>query len=161
MRFFIRKKYNIRGKIFMNLIFKAIDNDNWSECIELSVEENQKCFVASNAYSILESKFEEGNYPLAIYDGEVMVGFLMYSFDSDDNSWWMCRLMMDKKYQGKGYGRAAILKLLELLKEEHGNIKVYTSFEPENSVAEKLYEAVGFRKTGKIMWGEVVMEIQL
>jgi len=43
----------------MNLIFKAIDNDNWRECIELSVEENQKCFVASNSYSILESKFEE------------------------------------------------------------------------------------------------------
>jgi diamine N-acetyltransferase len=145
----------------MEIIFKAIDNDNWRECIKLSVEEDQKGFVASNAYSILEAKFEEGNYPLAIYDGEAMVGFLMYSLDSEDNSWWMCRLMMDKKHQGKGYGRAAILKLLKLLKEEHGDIKVYTSFEPENSVAEKLYESVGFRKTGQIMWGEVVMEIQL
>jgi diamine N-acetyltransferase len=145
----------------MELIFKAVDNDNWRECIKLSVEEDQKCFVASNAYSILEAKFEEGNYPLAIYDGEVMVGFLMYSFDSDDNSWWMCRLMMDKKHQGKGYGRATILKLLQLLKEDHGNIKVYTSFEPQNNVAEKLYENVGFRKTGEIMWEEVVMEIQL
>ncbi|MEW8995170.1 GNAT family N-acetyltransferase [Clostridium sp.] len=145
----------------MEIIFKEIDNDNWRECIELSVEENQKCFVASNSYSILESKFEEGCYPLAIYDGETMVGFLMYNLDSDDNSWWMCRLMMDKKHQGKGYGRATILKLLKLLKEDHGNIKVCTSFEPENSVAEKLYESVGFRKTGKIMWEEVVMEIQL
>ncbi|WP_346929568.1 GNAT family N-acetyltransferase [Clostridium sp.] len=145
----------------MEIIFKAIDNDNWRECIELSVEENQKCFVASNTYSILESKFEEGCYPLAIYDGETMVGFLMYNLDSDDNSWWMCRLMMDKKHQGKGYGRATILKLLKLLKEDHGDIKVYTSFEPENSVVEKLYESVGFRKTGKIMWEEVVMEIQL
>ncbi len=145
----------------MEIIFKAIDNDNWRECIELSVEEDQKDFVASNAYSILESKFEEGCYPLAIYDGETMVGFLMYNFESDDNTWWMCRLMMDKKHQGKGYGRVTILKLLELLKEEHGNIKVYTSFEPENSIAEKLYESVGFRKNGKIMWEEVVMEIQL
>jgi len=69
--------------------------------------------------------------------------------------------MMDKKHQGKGYGRATILKLLKLLKEDHGNIKVYTSFEPQNNIAEKLYENVGFRKTGEIMWEEVVMEIKL
>ena len=43
--------------------------------------------------------------------------------------------MMDKKHQGKGYGRATILKLLKLLKEEHGDVKVYTSFVPENSIA--------------------------
>ncbi|MFR1709793.1 MAG: GNAT family N-acetyltransferase [Clostridium sp.] len=145
----------------MEISFKEINNDNWRECIKLSVEENQKGFVASNAYSILESKFEEGCYPLAIYDGETMVGFLMYNLDSEDNSWWMCRLMMDKNHQGKGYGRASILKLLKLLKEDQGSIKVYTSFEPENNVAEKLYESVGFRKTGQVMWGEVVMETQL
>ncbi|MEG1255576.1 GNAT family N-acetyltransferase [Clostridium sp.] len=145
----------------MELIFKEIDNDNWRECIKLSVEENQKGFVAPNSYSILEAKFETGCYPLAIYDRDTMVGFLMYNFDSEDNSWWMCRLMMDKSHQGKGYGRATILKLLENIKKEQGNIKVYTSFEPENSVAEKLYESVGFKKTGQIMWGEVVMEIQI
>lgn len=98
---------------------------------------------------------------MGIYDGETMVGFLMYSFDNDANKWWMDRLMMDKQHQGKGYGRKVIRLLIDLLKKEKGNIKLYTSFEPENAVADKLYESIGFRKTGEIAWGEVVMEIQL
>ncbi|WP_461614765.1 GNAT family N-acetyltransferase [Clostridium sp. Marseille-QA1073] len=145
----------------MEIILKEINRDNWKECIKLQVEENQRSFVASNSYSLLQSKYEDYLYPMGIYDGETMVGFLMYDFDDDTKKWWMCRLMMDKQYQGKGYGRKAIGLLIDLLKKEKGNIKFYTSFEPENSVAEKLYESMGFRKTGEIAWGEVVMEIQL
>lgn len=145
----------------MEIILKEIDKNNWEKCIELQVEENQRKFVASNSYSLLQSKYEDNCYPMGVYDGEIMVGFLMYDFDNDTNKWWMCRLMMDKQYQGKGYGRKAIGLLIDLLKKEKGNIKLYTSFEPENAVAEKLYESIGFRKTGEIAWGEVVMEIQL
>ncbi len=145
----------------MEVILKEINRDNWEKCIELQVEENQRKFVASNSYSLLESKYEDYCYPMGIYDGEIMVGFLMYSFDNDTNNWWMCRLMTDKQYQGKGYGRKAIGLLIDLLKKEKGNIRLYTSFEPENAVADKLYESIGFRKTGEIAWGEVVMEIQL
>ncbi|MBU3203845.1 GNAT family N-acetyltransferase [Clostridium algidicarnis] len=73
----------------------------------------------------------------------------------------MCRLMIDKKFQGKGYGRIAVLRLLDLIKEKYGEIKFYTSIEPENIVAQKLYESIGFKKTGEIMWDEEVMAIQL
>lgn len=145
----------------MEIILKEINRENWEECIELQVEENQRKFVASNSYSLLESKYEDYCYPMGIYDGETMVGFLMYSFDEDTNKWWMCRLMMDKKHQGKGYGKKSIELLIDLMKKEKGNIVLCTSFEPENTVADKLYESIGFRKTGEIAWGEVVMEIQL
>lgn len=145
----------------MEVILKEINRDNWEKCIELQVEENQRKFVASNSYSLLESKYEDYCYPMGIYDGETMVGFLMYSFDEDTNKWWMCRLMMDKKHQGKGYGKKSIELLIDLMKKEKGNIVLCTSFEPENTVADKLYESIGFRKTGEIAWGEVVMEIQL
>lgn len=145
----------------MEIILKEINRDNWKECIKLQVEENQRKFVASNSYSLLQSKYEDNCYPMGIYDGETMVGFLMYDFDNDANKWWMDRLMMDKQHQGKGYGRKVIGLLIDLLKKEKGNIKLYTSFEPENAVAEKLYESIGFRKTGEIAWGEVVMEMQL
>ncbi|MBU3209744.1 GNAT family N-acetyltransferase [Clostridium algidicarnis] len=69
--------------------------------------------------------------------------------------------MIDKKFQGKGYGRIAVLRLLDLIKEKYGEIKFYTSIEPENIVAQKLYESIGFKKTGEIMWDEEVMVIQL
>ncbi len=145
----------------MEIILKEIDKNNWEECIELEVEENQRSFVASNSYSLLQSKYEDCGYPMGIYDGETMVGFLMYDLDEDTNEWWMCRLMMDKKHQGKGYGKKAIELFLDLMKKEKGNIAVCTSFEPENTVADKLYESMGFKKTGEILEGEVVMEIQL
>ncbi len=145
----------------MNLIFKEVTKENWEECIGLKVSKEQEDFVAPNYYSLLEATYEKGLYPLAIYDGETMVGFIMYDQDPDTNRMEMCRLMIDEKYQKKGYGRAAVLKLLDLIREKYGNIEFYTSFEPENTVADKLYESVGFKKTGEIMWEELVAKIQL
>lgn len=145
----------------MQLVFEEISKDNWEECVDLVVSDKQKEFVAPNWYSILESKFERELYPLCIYDKDTMVGFLMYDIDLDTNRIEMCRLMIDKKFQGKGYGKNAILKLLDLIREKYGKIKFYTSIEPNNIVAEKLYENLGFRKTGEIMWEEEVMVVQL
>lgn len=151
----------IVGGIQMKLLFKEINRENWEECVDLRVSEIQEKFVASNWYSILQAKFEEELFPLCIYDGEVMVGFLMYGLDLDTKRMEMSRLMIDQKFQGKGYGRLAVLKLLDIIKEEYGTIKFYTSIEPENKVAQRVYESLGFKKTGEVMWGEEVMAIEL
>lgn len=147
----------------MNLIFKEITKDNWEACYELKVAKGQEEFVAPNAYSLLEAQYEDGGefYPLAVYDGETMVGFLMYEKDYEDNSMGMCRLMIDEKYQNKGYGKASVLKLLDIIREKYGNIEFFTSYEPENTVAGKLYESVGFKKTGEVLYGELVAKIDL
>lgn len=145
----------------MSVHFEKIDKDNWEECIDLTVYDNQKSFVAPNYYSLLESKFENELYPLSIYMDETMVGFLMYGMDTETQRMEMCRLMIDKKHQGKGYGKAAVLKLLDYIKNTYGNIEFFTSVVPENSHTLKLYEKVGFKKTGEIMWEELVLKIDL
>lgn len=145
----------------MKLIFKEVDSENWEDCVDLKVSKEQEKYVAPNWYSILQAKFEEELYPICIYDGEEMVGFLMYDLDPDTKRMEMCRLMIDKKFQGKGYGKETILKLFDLIREEYGKIKFYTSIEPENIGAQKLYESLGFEKTGEIMWDEEVMVAQL
>lgn len=145
----------------MDLIFKEVDRNNWESCIELTVSNEQKNFVAANWYSILQAKFEADLYPLCIYDGDTMVGFLMYGLDPDTNRMEMCRLMIGEMYQGKGYGKRAIMMLLGIIKDKYGNIPFYTSIEPDNEVAQKVYESLGFRKTGEIMWDEEVMVINL
>ncbi|MCR8848505.1 GNAT family N-acetyltransferase [Rossellomorea sp. SC111] len=145
----------------MNLTLKEIDADNWEECITLSVSEHQKEFVADNAYSLLQSKYVEDQYPLAIFDGEDMVGFVMYGTDPETSRMEMSRLMIDQKHQGKGYGKAATLLLLEQLIHNYGSIELFTSAEPENVSAIGLYESLGFEKTGEVMWGEVVLKRQL
>ena len=145
----------------MNLKFKAVDKQNWEECVKLSVSDKQKNYVAANWYSILQSKFIDELFPLCIYDGEKMVGFLMYGFDPDTKRLEMNRLMIDQKSQGKGYGKKAIAMLLDIIIEKYGKVEFYTSIEPENVIAQKLYESFGFIKTGEIMWDEEVMMIQL
>jgi diamine N-acetyltransferase len=145
----------------MNIIFKEVDRSNWEECTELCVKEEQNDFVAANWYSILQAKFESDCFPFCIYDDDIMVGFIMYDSDPDTKRLEMSRLMIDIKFQGKGYGKTAVLKLLNLVKEKYGHVKFYTSFEPNNKIAQKLYESVGFNKTGEIMWDEEVMMIQL
>ncbi|MGF7056418.1 GNAT family N-acetyltransferase [Brassicibacter mesophilus] len=145
----------------MNLIFKEITKENWEECIELKVSKEQENFVASNTYSLLEASFSDSLYPLAIYNVETMVGFLMYEKDDVAKDMGMCRLMIDTKYQNKGYGKAAIIKLLDFIREKYGSTPFYTSFEPENIVAEKLYESIGFIKTGKMLGEEILLKIDL
>ncbi|RBP04419.1 GNAT family N-acetyltransferase [Rossellomorea aquimaris] len=145
----------------MNLALKEINADNWEECVTLSVSEHQKEFVADNAYSLLQSTFMEEQYPLAIYHQHSMVGFIMYGIDPETNRMEMCRLMIDQNYQGRGYGKKATQLLLEKLTHTYGNIELFTSAEPENVSAIRLYEGLGFEKTGEIMWGEVVLKRQL
>jgi diamine N-acetyltransferase len=151
----------IIGGILMQLVLKKIDKENWEECADLKVSQEQEAYVDSNSYSILLSKFEEECYPFCIYDEEVMVGFIMYGLDPETKRLEMSRLMIDKKFQGKGYGTKAILRTLDIIREKYGEIKFYTSIEQQNTVAQKLYESLGFKKTGEIMWGEDVMVIQL
>jgi len=145
----------------MQIEFREIDRSNWYECVELKLHDEQEDFVASNAYSLAQAAYEPDMFPFAIYRDGTMVGFMMYGYDPDLEVWEMCRLMVDKKYQGQGIGRAAVEKLKKLVTERLGHIMFYTSAEPNNEVAIGLYEKLGFVKNGRIVYGEVMMEIQL
>ena len=54
--------------------------------------------------------------------------------------------MIDKNYQRKGYGRAAMQQALELVRSfPCGESKYcWISYEPENEAARKLYASFGF-----------------
>lgn len=140
---------------------QPITRESWYECICLEVDPSQTNFVAKNAFSLAQAAYEPENCPFGIYANGEMVGFLMYNYDHDLKIWGLCRLMIDRRYQKHGYGEAAILKLLDLIREKYGPISFYVSYEPDNKVAERLYSKVGFEKTGDILCGEVLMVIQL
>lgn len=71
--------------------------------------------------------------------------------------------MIDKDHQGKGYGKKAFTKVLDLIKTlPQGNAtSVFLSYEPENEVARKLYASFGFVETGDIDEGEVIARLAL
>ncbi len=146
----------------INIEFRKIDKSNYEECVDLVVHDEQKSFVAPNWWSLLQGIYEENKYPLAIYDEDTMIGFLMYSFEKASeeypvDSWWFERFMIDKKFQRKGYGEGSLEKFLDFIKNELGNIELRTSVEPDNEVVIKLYEKFDFIKTGEIVCDEVVL----
>jgi len=69
--------------------------------------------------------------------------------------------MIDYKYQNKGMGKIAVLKLLDLIREKYGHVNFYTSVEPENQIALKLYENLGFTNTNKLVYDELLLTLKL
>lgn len=141
---------------------KKVDRTNYEDCIQLKVAENQKNFVAENWYSLLEANYEEDRYPFAIYWDKKLVGFLMYSYYPADedyplDSWWIERLMVDKRFQKRGYGRKALKHFIEWFRAQYDAIELRISAEGSNAVAIELYEDLGFEKTGETVDGEVVL----
>ena len=140
------------------IILREVTRDNYVECLELKVRPDQASFVASNAYSLAESKFFADCYPRAIYNDDVMVGFIMYGIDSDDGNYWVARLMIDERYQSHGYGAEAMKQAMAAITCDKTHSKILISFEPENTHAEKLYTRLGFQHTGRVIEGELVMQ---
>ena len=146
----------------MNISLRDITPENFRECIDLKVADGQEKFVATNLMSIAQAKIYPSANPLAVYAGDEMVGFVMFGFDTDDEKFYLSRLMIDEKYQGKGYGKAAALEVIERMKEIEGCREIFLSFVPENTGAEKLYKSVGFQRTGETSeYGEIVMRFDL
>jgi diamine N-acetyltransferase len=149
---------------------RPVTKDNWKELVRLKVREDQTNFVVSNVYSIAESQFGddyEGHwdlYPFGIYDDENMpVGFLMYglNFEHPTQQAFIIRLMVDEKYQGKGYGRFGMAKLLEVFRADDRIKSVGISYEPENEGARKLYASLGFVEPGEMIDGETLAVLKL
>ena len=150
----------------MNIYLGDIDENNWEECIFLTTNKDGKhfvCeeFVASNALSIAQSKIQKGWITKAIYDESNMIGFTMYGYCYENEFYELCRIMIDHKYQGKGYGKLALQKIIEEMKKIKECNKVFLSFDPENKIGKRLYESLGFQDAGKVIDGEILYSLTL
>jgi diamine N-acetyltransferase len=143
----------------MAVVLRPVTKENWEEAAELKVREDQSDFVAPNVWSIAESKFYDALHPTAIYDDETMVGFLMYGRDPQDRQFWLYRFMIDRRCQGRGLGRAALIRLIDLLKRTPGCTGISVGYDPANTTAERLYLSLGFEKTGEAPWGELTARL--
>ncbi len=154
------------------LELKKVTEDNLWKIVGLSVNEDQKLFVADNAVSIMQAyvTITSGSValPYGIFDGEDYVGFVMFGYgttgdddepDVADNNYCIWRFMIDKNYQKKGLGKEALDLIIKFLKEEApcGKSKgCWLSYESENIVAKSLYASFGFAENGEMCGDEIV-----
>ena len=150
-----------------NITLEKITYKNYIKVIwGLKVSRHQKNFVASNNNSLAEAYVAITNggvaLPFAICKNKKPIGFLMigYGLSEDDDlekedplfvemarkSYCVWRFMIDKRYQGKGYGRKAMELALDYIRTfPCGKADTcWLSYEPENEVAKKLYASFGF-----------------
>ena len=144
----------------MSLSFRAITKDNFNKCLRLKVRDDQK-YVASNVYSIAQSKTEPKYIPMAIYNDETMVGFVMYELDYKEKELYLCRFMIDEQHQHMGYGKGALDILKGMAMKDPGIEKIELSTKPDNEHGIKVYEEFGFIDTGVLDDGEEVFVLYL
>lgn len=132
-----------------NIRLKELNLDNWYECCQLEVSENQKAFLEPNSVSIAQSKFEPTLKPYAIYLEDKVVGFLMYNTVLEElDGYWVYRIMVDEKFQGKGIGKKATeLMIAEIAKLPDAQ-KIIVGYHPDNVGAHHLYSSLGFIDNG-------------
>lgn len=156
---------------------RKVDYSNIFAILQLDVYSNQHNCVATNSESIAEAYLSLVNnqpvYPFGIYSNNDLVGFIMISYGPDLDSmnppkvshenYCIWRLMIDKRYQRKGYGKQAIKKAIEFIQTwPNGKAKYcYLSYEPKNELAKKLYHELGFMENGETDDGEIVAIYEL
>ncbi len=148
---------------------RPVTKDNWRSLSNLQVSDSQKNFVMPNVYSIAQAQFGidyQGHWdlqPFGIFEDGEPVGFLMFGYNFQNLVYqaFIIRLMVDERFQSKGFGRFDLEKMLEIFRAE-GRVKVVgISYEPENTVARKLYASCGFVETGEMLGPEIMAFLNL
>ena len=162
----------------MAVRLEKVNRDNVWDLLKLRVRPDQENYVADNTESVIEAylALSVGGYafPFGIFDGETPVGFLMIGFGTENERWdgepsvnqgnySLWRLMIDEKYQGRGYGKQAVQLALDFVKTFPCGPAEYwwVSYEPENERAKALYHAFGFTENGEWDGDEIVAVLKL
>ncbi|MCC2097702.1 MAG: GNAT family N-acetyltransferase [Hyphomicrobiales bacterium] len=147
----------------VNVKLKEITADNWEAVADLELAKDQEDLVADNVYSIAESKFNPHAILKAIYSGRRLVGFIMYEPCIDDgqpHEYLIYRFMIDRRHQGKGYGRAALQRVIDTIKQDPQWKCIRICYMPENKAARKFYGSLGFEEAGIDEDNEIIAEIR-
>ena len=126
---------------------EEVNAENINDMRYLSIDDNQKKFLMEGPlFFIAESKFYPNRIPMAIYGDGRIVGFFRYglSEDEDNKCYIIGGLMIDKRYQKKGYGKKALEIIINEIKKDKARNKIGLSVIEDNTVAIKLYKSLGF-----------------
>ncbi|MEE1812917.1 GNAT family N-acetyltransferase [Streptomyces sp. BE133] len=143
---------------------REITDDNRDAVRALRVRRRQKQFVASVSKSLKEAtkKPEANPWYRALYRDDEPVGFVMLSWKPPAGPYkgrhFICRLLVDKRYQGRGIGREALTQITALVRTD-GATELLTSYEPGDGEPWPFYRKFGFEPTGEIDDGEIVLRL--
>jgi diamine N-acetyltransferase len=148
---------------------REITPANLAAVQELRVAVGQERFVDGVGQSIVEAAANPAAKPWyrAIYAGEDPVGFLMLADDVPPGNelipyrYYLWRMLIDGRHQGRGYGRAALDRLVERLRGRPGADALMTSVVPGPGSPFGFYLRYGFEPTGRMFDHEQLLRLPL
>ena len=117
--------------------------------------------------------------PVAVYANETMVatetmvGFVLYGrwpARAYVEMWgdrpkpgvdYVLRMMIDQRYQGQGFGKAALAALIERIKAQPNGQAIELDYDRDNIAAARLYTGLGFRPVQEDEGGEILARLDI
>ena len=82
-------------------------------------------------------------------------------YDASDDEALIYRFMIDRRHQGKGYGRAALVLAIDEIRAMPHVRTVSISYMPDNKAAKAFYASLGFVEAGVDEDDEMMAELAL
>ena len=146
------------------IILVKIDESNFIDAFNLKLGAGQERFVSHPVRSLAQAYvYYHQCTPFGIYCESKMVGYVMVIYDYDLEEYNIWHMMIDERYQGKGYGKAAMQKCLSYISEKPFGYsdKASLTCHKENTTALALYRALGFVETGNCDEEEIELALDL
>ena len=130
---------------------RKITEENFIDAFHLKLAPDQERFVSHPIRSLAQAYvYREQCQPFGIYEGDAMVGYVMVIYDYDVPEYDIWHMMIDVSKQKRGYGRAALDRVLDYIKAKPfgPSNRVTLTCNKDNIQALNLYKSRGFRETG-------------
>jgi diamine N-acetyltransferase len=153
----------------LNVRLREITSANRAAVEALTVTATQAEYVTGVEESLVEAAETPDARPWyrGVYLAHEPVGFVMISdgitvVNPDYlGPYYLWRLLIDQRYQGRGYGSAALSLVVEHVRARPDARMLITSVGQGPASPLDFYVRAGFRATGQVHHGELVLELDL
>jgi len=143
------------------IYLKEVTEENWRAVNSLRIEEKQQSYVSSSV-GILARAYayrSQNSQAKAIYNDNEIVGLLMYRECDEVQAFVLDQMMIDKRFQRKGFGEKAAFIAIELMKSDKKYNRIVLCYCDGNIAAKNLYSKLGFYHTGEVDENEIIMAL--
>ena len=153
----------------MAVTLAEITGANREAVLALRVAPGQEQFVGSVRGALADAVEYPHAKPWyrAVLAGGEPVGFVMVSWNCEPQPpeiigpWFLWKLLIDERHQGRGYGSEVVQQVAELVRAE-GATELLTSYVARDGGPAGFYQRLGFVPTGELdVNGEVIVRLAL
>ena len=143
---------------------REITEENFIDAFHLKLADGQERFVSHPIRSLAQAYvYREQCQPFGIYEGDIMVGYVMVIYDYDIPEYDIWHMMIDESSQRQGYGGGALEQVLNYIKTKPfgSSDRVTLTCNRDNIQALHLYKSRGFTETGAVDEDEIELSLTL